>query len=58
LTSEEALKALENAQGLGVQGARAYDYWHALVSEKAKSDERITCNTRHFQDLTKNVVRP
>jgi site-specific recombinase XerD len=58
LTKEEALKALDNAQGLGVQGARVYDYWHALVAEKAKSDELITRNTRHFQDLAKNVVWP
>ncbi len=58
LTKEEALKALDNAQGLGVQGARVYDYWHALVAEKTKSDELITRNTRHFQDLAKNVVWP
>jgi site-specific recombinase XerD len=58
LTKKEALKALEDAQGLGVQGARVYDYWHALVAEKAKSDELITRNTRHFQDLAENVVWP
>ncbi|HWY32089.1 MAG TPA: hypothetical protein VNX46_15110 [Candidatus Acidoferrum sp.] len=58
LTKEESLKALDDAQDLGVQGARVYDYWHALVAEKAKSDELITRNTRHFQDLAKNVVWP
>ncbi len=58
LTQEEALKALDKAQNLGVLGARVYDYWHALVSEKAKADELITRNTRHFQDLAPNVAWP
>lgn len=58
LTKEEALDALENAQIAGVQGARVYDYWHALVAEKTKADELITRNTRHFQGLAKNVAWP
>ena len=29
---------------------------HAQVSEKAKADELLTRNTRHFQDLTPNVA--
>jgi hypothetical protein len=58
LTKEEALHGLDKAQGLGVHGARVYDYWHALVSEKAKSDELITRNTRHFQGLAENVAWP
>jgi hypothetical protein len=58
LTEAEALKALDKAQSAGVQGARVYDYWHALVAEKAKADELITRNTRHFQDLAPNVVWP
>ena len=58
LTKDEALTALEKAQIAGVQGARVYDYWHALVAEKTKADELITRNTRHFQGLTKNVAWP
>lgn len=58
LTKDEALTALEKAQGKSVQGARIYDYWHALVAEKTKADELITRNTRHFQDLAKNVAWP
>ena len=58
LTKEEALTGLDKAQRLGVQGARVYDYWHALVSNKAKSNELITRNTRHFQGLAENVVWP
>jgi hypothetical protein len=58
LTKEEALNSLEKARGAGVQGARIYDYWHALVAEKAKADELITRNTRDFQDLAKNVAWP
>jgi hypothetical protein len=58
LTKDEALTGLDKAQRLGVQGARVYDYWHALVSNKTKSDELITRNTRHFQGLAKNVAWP
>jgi len=58
LTKEEALAALEKTQDAGILGARIYDYWHALVSEKTKADELITRNTRHFQDLAPNVVWP
>lgn len=58
LTKEEALNGLDKAQRLGVQGARVYDYWHALVSEKAKSTELITRNTRDFQGLAENVAWP
>ncbi|MGA2541440.1 MAG: hypothetical protein ABSG78_07730 [Verrucomicrobiota bacterium] len=58
LTKEESLNSLDKAQRLGVQGARVYDYWHALVSSKAKSNELITRNTRHFQGLAGNVAWP
>ena len=58
LTKDEALAGLDKAQSLSVQGARVYDYWHALVSAKAKSDELVTRNTRHFQGLVANVVWP
>lgn len=58
LTKDEALNSLDKAQRLGVQGARVYDYWHALVSNKAKSDEIITRNMRHFQGLAENIAWP
>jgi hypothetical protein len=58
LTKDEALNSLDKAQRLGVQGARVYDYWHALVSNKAKSNELITRNTRHFEGLAVNVAWP
>lgn len=58
LTKDEALAALEKAQNKSVQGARIYDYWHAPVAEKMKADELLTRNTRHFQDLAKNVAWP
>lgn len=58
LTKDEALKSLDNAQRLGVQGARVYDYWHALVSKKAKSNELITRNTGHFEGLAANAAWP
>jgi hypothetical protein len=58
LSKEEALNGLDKAQRRGVQGARVYDYWHALVSDKAKSDELITLNTRHFEGLAGNLAWP
>jgi hypothetical protein len=58
LTKDEALTGLDRAQRLGVQGARVYDYWHALVSNKAKSNELITRNTRHFEGLAENIAWP
>ena len=58
LTEDEVLTGLDKAQHLGVQGARVYDYWHALVSGKAKSNELITRNTRHFEGLAGNVAWP
>lgn len=58
LTVEEALAGLDDAQSLSVQGSRIYDYWHALVSAKAKSDQLVTRNTRHFQGLAENVAWP
>ena len=58
LTKDEALHSLDKAQRLGVQGARVYDYWHALVSNKAKSNELITRHTRDFQGLAGNVAWP
>lgn len=58
LTKDEALSGLDKAQRLSIQGARVYDYWHALVSEKAKANELLTRNTRHFQGLTENVAWP
>ena len=58
LTKQEALKGLDKAQSLGVQGARVYDYGHALVSQKAKSDELLTRNTRDFKGLAQNVAWP
>jgi len=58
LTKEEALNGLDKAQHLGVQGARVYDYWHALAANKAKCNELITRNPRHFQGLAGNVAWP
>ena len=58
LTKAELLDRLDKAQGLNVQGARVYDYWHSLVSAKAKADELLTRNTRHFEGLAANVSWP
>ena len=58
LTPEEALVSLDKAEGLGVQGPRIYDYWHALVAGKSKADKLLTRNTGHFADLVSNAAWP
>ena len=58
LTLEEALVSLDKAEGLGVQGPRIYDYWHALVAGKSKADKLLTRNTGHFADLVSNAAWP
>lgn len=54
----ELLKGLEETQGLSIQGARIYDYWHALVCRKAHANELITRNTDDFQTLVDKVAWP
>ena len=51
LTKDEVLEGLDKAQSRGVQGARVYDYWHVLVSDKAKAGEILTRNTKDFEPL-------
>jgi len=58
LDKAELLAALNKAQELSVQGGRIYDYWHALVSKKAKADTLLTRNTEHFADYIDNVAWP
>jgi hypothetical protein len=58
LTKEEALDGLDKAQARNVQEARVYDYWHALVSQKAEADELLTRNPRHFEGLAGDVAWP
>jgi hypothetical protein len=54
----DVLDALDKAQSRNVQGARVYDYLHALASGKAKADELLTRNTEDFQELANNVRWP
>ena len=58
LTLEEALTALDKAQDLGVQEPGIYDYFHAEVSAKAKVDQLLTRNIRHFAGLAAKVEWP
>ena len=51
LTPEELLAGLEKAQGLSVQGARVYDFSHALAALKGQAEELATRNTGHFEGL-------
>jgi len=58
LTPGEILQALGKTQSLGLQGARVHDYLHACAAQKAKADELLTRNPKHFQGLLSNVAWP
>jgi len=56
LDKSETLDALEKAQSRSVQGARVYDYAHALAADKAGADIVLTRNTTHFEGLSRARV--
>ena len=58
LSRDELLDAIDEAQARNVQGAKVYDYWHALVCRKAKADELLTRNTWHFEELGRTISAP
>ncbi len=58
LTKDEALDSLDKAEGIGVQGARVYDYWHALVARQSQADELLTRNTADFAALAGKLAWP
>lgn len=58
LRESEVLAGLDDAQERGVQGARIYDYWHALAYKKARADELLTRNTDDFRGLADKVTWP
>ena len=51
----ELLDALDEAQSRSVEGARVYDYAHAVAAIKAKADVVLTRNEKHFAGLTGNA---
>ena len=55
LNPEELLAGMEQAQSRHVQGARIYDFSHALCAVKAQAEELATRNTEHFQDLAEKI---
>ena len=56
LDKAETLAALDEAQAKSVQGARVYDYLHALAADKAGADVVLTRNRDHFEGLTRARV--
>jgi hypothetical protein len=52
LDGRETLDGLDAAQARNVQGARVYDYAHALAAIKADADVVLTRNEKHFEGLT------
>ena len=49
LTMVEGLRALKRAESRGVRGGAVYDYLHLVAARKAKAEELVTLNLRHFQ---------
>lgn len=49
---KETLDALDQAQSRNVQGARVYDYVHALAAVKARAEVVLTRNLSDFAGLT------
>lgn len=54
----EVLEALDKAQSKSIQGARVYDYLHAIAAHQARADELLTRNTEDFQGLAAKVLWP
>jgi hypothetical protein len=52
LDGAEILDALELARSRSVQGARVYDYAHALAAIKCNAEVVLTRNTKDFKGLT------
>ena len=51
LTMVEGLRALKGAESRGVRGGAVYDYLHLVAARKAKAEELVTLNLRHFQSF-------
>lgn len=49
LSTDELMKALNNAQSVGVRGGALYDYLHLVAARKTKARRVYTLNIRHFQ---------
>ncbi len=58
LDKTETLDALDKTRSRGIQGARVYDYLHALASEKARAEELLTRNPDDFQGLVDKIEWP
>ncbi len=52
LTAAETWRSLRELSGLGIAGGRIYDGCIAAAARKAKCDEILTWNARHFAGLS------
>ena len=55
LEVSEILDAMAKARELGVQGARIYDFGHAVAAMKAGASVVLTRNEKHFAGLIGNA---
>ncbi len=55
-TSKEIIDALSNVKSLGVQGARVYDYVHALAAKKCGAESLLTMDRNDFNGLVPELT--
>ncbi len=62
LTAKEHMNVLSGCHRLGVRGGGIYDCLHIAAARKAKADELLTLNIRHFltfaPDLASKISSP
>lgn len=56
LNTTEVASALCDAEGLGVRGGAIYDLLHLTAARKAKADEVLTLNVRHFRAFASDIA--
>lgn len=49
LATGELMRALNDAQSVGMRGGAVYDYLHLVTARKARVQRLYTLNLRHFQ---------
>jgi predicted nucleic acid-binding protein len=58
LSWQETLRALDEAEGLGVMGGRVHDWLHAVAAKKAGAERLITENVGDFRGFGIAVESP
>jgi hypothetical protein len=56
LTTDEILKAFDQAERRGVRGGRIHDYLHALAAKSSGADVLLTVDKNDFERLVPGLV--